>query len=88
MNTLSKKRKVINHLANGNGITAAQAKSRFGIANLRACMSDIRDLVEQYGNWEVTTEETSTGKSRYYMEDTHPGPRSFGFDQYGCRFAL
>ena len=86
--TMSKKRKVINFLYNGNGITANEAKSRFGVSNLRATISDIRDLVEAHGNWEITSETTKTGKTRYYMEDTHPGTRSFGFDSEGRRFAL
>jgi hypothetical protein len=88
MATLSKKRKVINTLYNGNGITAKQAKSRFGVGNLRATMSDIRDTVEAFGNWEIVTEETATGSTRYYMEDTHPGNRTFGFNTDGSRYML
>ena len=88
MATLSKKRKVINYMYNGNGITANEAKSRFGVGNLRATMSDIRDTVEAFGNWEIVSEETSTGKTRYYMEDTHPGNRTFGFNTDGSRYML
>jgi len=87
-NTMTKKRRVINYLASGRGLTEAEARSRFGVANLRATISDIRDLVEEYGNWAITTEETPTGKTRYYMEDTHPGERAYGFDSMGNRFAL
>lgn len=87
-NTMTKKRRVINYLAAGKGLTEAEARSRFGVGNLRATISDIRDMVEAYGNWEITSESTSTGKTRYYMEDTHPGERTYGFDSMGNRFAL
>ena len=87
-NTMTKKRRVINYLASGKGLTEAEARSRFGVGNLRATISDIRDMVEAYGNWAVTTEETPTGKTRYYMEDTHPGERTYGFDPMGTRYAL
>ena len=88
MSTLSKKRKVINTLYNGHGITANEAKAKFGVANLRAMMSTIRDLVECYGNWEILSEETTSGKTRYFMQDTHPGERSYGFDSDGHRYLL
>jgi hypothetical protein len=87
-NTMTKKRRVINYLATGKGLTEAEARSRFGVGNLRATMSNIREMVEAYGNWAVTTEETPTGKTRYYMEDTHPGERSYGYDPMGRRYAL
>jgi hypothetical protein len=85
---MTKKRRVINYLASGKGLTEGEARSRFGVANLRATISDIRDMVEAHGNWEITSEPTSTGKTRYFMEDTHPGDRSYGFDSMGRRFAL
>jgi len=88
MSTITKRRKVMNYLANGNGITAAQAKSRFGVGNLRATISSIKSQVEAYGNWEVVSEETATGKTRYFMDDTHPGVRTYGFDSHGNRYAL
>jgi len=91
-NTLSKKRRVINYLYDGagmnNGLTAAQAKSKFGVGNLRATISDIRDMVEQYGNWEIISEDTSAGKTRYFMVDTHPGKRTYAFDSDGSRYML
>ena len=87
-NTLTKKRRVINYLSSGKGLTPAEARSRFGVANLRATISDIRSMVEAYGNWEITTEETSNGSTRYFMEDTHPGNRMYGFDKNGNRVAL
>lgn len=84
-NTITKKRRVINYMSNGRGITAAEARSRFGVKNLRAMISDIRTLVERYGNWEVETEETRTGSTRYFMRDTHSGRRKFSFNPDGTR---
>jgi len=90
--TLSKKRRLINYLYDGggvnNGITANEAKSKFGVANLRATISDIRNMVESFGNWEIVSEETATGKTRYFMSDTHPGKRTFAFDVDGSRYML
>ena len=88
MPTMTKKRRVINYLASGKGLTEGEARSRFGVANLRATISDIREMVEAHGNWEITSEPTSSGKTRYFMEDTHPGERTYGFDSMGRRYAL
>jgi hypothetical protein len=63
----SKSRKVVDYLASGRTLTAAQAAARFGVANLRATISDIKSVVEAYGNHEITTEETATGKTAYGM---------------------
>ena len=41
-NTLTKKRRVMNYLANGKGLTPNEAKARFGVGNLRATISDIQ----------------------------------------------
>ena len=60
-------RKVVDYLASGKTITAAQARSRFGVANFRACISKIKATVEAYGNHEVTSEKTITGKRSYSM---------------------
>ena len=88
MSTMTKRRKVINCLANGGSLTANEAKSRFGVGNLRATISSIKSQVETYGNWEVVSEDTATGKTRYFMDDIHPGKRTYGFDNYGNRYAL
>ena len=89
---LSKKRRLINYLYNGggmnNGITANEARAKFGVANIRATMSDIRSTVEAFGNWEITSEETATGKTRYFMVDTHPGKRTYAYDSDGSRLAM
>ena len=87
-NTLTKKRRVINYLANGKGLTANEAKARFGVGNLRATISDIKSQVEAFGNWEIISESTSTGMTRYFMEDTHPGDRTYGYDAEGNRYSI
>lgn len=76
-NVISKKRRVLNYLAAGRGITAAEARSRFGVKNIRAMMSDIRTLVERYGNWEIETEETRGGGTRYFMRNSGGSKRKF-----------
>ena len=86
-NTLTKKRRVINFLASGKGITPNEARSRFGVANLRATISDIKSQVEAYGNWEISSEVTPTGMTRYFMEDVHPN-RTYGFDSMGSRVSV
>ena len=68
MSTLTKKRRVMDHLAKGSTLTAGQARSRFGVGNLRATISDIKDQVEQYGNWEITSNETASGLTSYGMD--------------------
>ena len=87
-NTTTKRRKVMNYLSSGKGLTPAEAKSRFGVGNLRATISDIKSQVEAFGNWEIVTESTSKGNTRYFMEDTHPGTRTYGFDKDGSRYMI
>jgi len=41
-NTTSKKTKVLRYLTNGKTITETQARTRFGLQNLRATISDLR----------------------------------------------
>ena len=86
--TLSKTRKVINFLANGNSLTASEARARFGVRNLRATISNIREMVERYDNWQIESEVSPTGKTRYSMIDTHPGDRTYGFRTDGSRYML
>ena len=88
MRNLSKKRRVINYLTSGKGLTSAEAASRFGVGNFRAMMSEIRAEFERFGNWQVVTEETSTGKSRYFLEDIHPGQRTYAYNQDGSRYMM
>jgi len=63
----SKNRKVVDYLASGKTLTAGQAKSLFGVKNFTACISDIRQTVEAYGNHEIFSRETATGKTSYGM---------------------
>lgn len=65
--TNSKNRKVVDYLASGKTLTAAQASARFGVQNFTACISDIRQRVEAYGNHEIFSEKTATGKTAYGM---------------------
>ncbi len=65
MATISKKRRVMDYLSKGNTLTANQARSRFGVSNLRATISDIKSTVEQYGNWSVFNTSTPGGKTAY-----------------------
>jgi hypothetical protein len=62
------KRRIMDYLASGKTLTASEAQSRFGCANFRATISDIKSQVEAYGNWAIVTETTkTTGKNRYAM---------------------
>ena len=84
-NTISKTRKVINFLSSGKSLTAAQARSRFGVQNLRATMSNIRNMVEEFGNWEIVSSKNASGSTSYTMVDTHPGRRTYRFNSDGTR---
>ena len=65
---MSKKRRVMDYLASGRTLTPSQARSRFGVGNMRATISNIKSQVEAYGNWEVITDTTPTGLTSYSME--------------------
>lgn len=67
-NTQSQTRRVLNYLTSGRGLTSAEARSRFGVQNMRAVMTRVRQLTERYGNWRVTTEETTIGSTRYMIK--------------------
>jgi hypothetical protein len=86
--SLTKTRQVINYLASGKTLSAAQADSKFGVKNLRAMISSIRERVEAHGNWIVESNTNSRGETVYSMIDTHPGTRTYGFDAQGNRFLL
>ncbi len=89
MRTITKQNKVINYLSKrGRTLTAAEARARFGVQNLRATISDIREIVEEFGNWRVETRTSSSGRTQYFMRDTHPGRRSYGFRKDGSRFKI
>lgn len=80
--TLTKQRQVLNHLYRGWGIDSTEATKKYGVKNLRSTISSIRTLVEKYGNWEIITDS----KGRYFMQDTHPGDRTYSFRKDGTRF--
>jgi hypothetical protein len=87
MRTITKQNKVINYLTKrGRTLTADQARARFGVQNLRATISDIREVVEEFGNWRVETRTSSTGRTQYMMRDTHPGRRVYRFRKDGTRY--
>jgi len=87
MRTITKQNKVINYLSKrGRTLTAGEARSRFGVRNLRATISDIREIVEEFGNWRIETRTSSTGLTQYMMRDTHPGRRVFKFRADGTRY--
>ena len=62
------KRRVLDHLTRGGSLSAASAKSRYGVANFRAMISGIKTQVEQYGNWEVIASPQKNGTTAYAME--------------------
>ena len=68
MSPMSKKRRVMDFLASGRTLTPNQARSRFGVGNMRATISNIKSQVEAYGNWEVYTTPTPGGITSYGME--------------------
>jgi len=68
MSNITNKRRIMDYLANGGSLTAAEAASRFNCGNFRATISDIKSQVEQYGNWRIVTEMTNSGKTRYSMK--------------------
>jgi len=87
MRTITKQNKVINYLTKrGRTLTAAEARARFGVRNLRATMSDIREIVEEFGNWRVETRLSNAGRTQYMMRDTHPGRRVYRFRKDGTRY--
>jgi len=66
--TNTTKRRIMDYLATGKTLTAAEAQSRFGCANFRATISDIKSQVERYNNWAIVSQSTkTTGKNRYAM---------------------
>jgi len=70
-------RKVVDYLASGKTLTAAQADARFGIANFSATMSSIKETVEAYDNWKVTKDlASSTGATKYGIQKVRRSRRS------------
>jgi len=40
----------------------------FGVRNLRATISDVKEQVERYGNWRIVRTEGRDGSTRYSMK--------------------
>jgi 3-phenylpropionate/cinnamic acid dioxygenase small subunit len=76
----SKKQRIMEYMATGRTLTAPQARARFGIQNFRATVSDIKEQVERYGNWEVYREPSKTSTSRYGMDFLGEGSNKFAID--------
>ena len=74
---LSKKSQVMNHLTRGRGLSPSEAKTKFGVRNLRATISDIREEVQQQ------IELRPNG--RYFMCDSRPPTRTCGVRKNGAR---
>ena len=85
---ISMKRQVLNFLTSGKTLSAEQAKTRFGVKNFRALMTEIKYIVETNGNWEVNTTTNSRGVESYSIKYIHPGDRTYGFQKDGTRFLL
>ena len=69
MATKTQNQKIRDYLFSGRTLTAPQAKNLFGVQNLRARMTEVRDHLAQYGNYEVGTESTrTTGQVKYFIE--------------------
>jgi hypothetical protein len=66
MTTMTKKDRVLRYMRQGRGLTVNEARSRFGIGNFRALMSDVRQ--ENLGR--VVTVETRSGCNRYFLRPT------------------
>lgn len=64
----TKKSSVINYLSSGRSLTAKAARRMFGVRNLRATISDVREQVERYGNWRIVRDENRYGTTRYSMK--------------------
>jgi hypothetical protein len=67
-NTNSPLRQIISYLADGNSLTQKQMRTKFGVRNPRATLSDLRSTVEAYGNWQIVDNGTYGGETQYAMK--------------------
>lgn len=65
---VSKKSRVLNYLMSGRCLTGSQMSRKFGVANPRATVSDIREQVERYGNWKIVNDGTYGGETQYALK--------------------
>lgn len=80
----SMKSQVIEFLHSGRGLTASEAKKKFGCKNFRATISDVKETVEQYGNWRIVANKPQDGDTRYSMKRVRlVGPSSYGVGRNG-----
>lgn len=68
MNSNSPKRQIISYLGDGNSLTQKQMRTKFGVRNPRATLSDVRHTVEAYGNWAIVEDGTYGGETQYAMK--------------------
>ena len=66
--TMTKKKSVINYLASGRSLNQDRAMDLFGVRNLRATISDVKEQVERYGNWRIVRNDGRDGSARYSMK--------------------
>lgn len=67
-NSNSPLRQIISYLADGNSLTQKQMRTKFGVRNPRATLSDVRNTVEAYGNWAIVDNGTYGGETQYAMK--------------------
>lgn len=67
-NVMTKQKSVIKYLASGRSLNQTRAMDLFGVRNLRATISDVKEQVERYGNWRIVRSEGRDGTSRYSMK--------------------
>jgi hypothetical protein len=66
MATKTQNQKIRDYLFSGKTLTAPQADNLFGVKNMRARMSEVREHLAKYGNYEVVSKSTATtGGLRY-----------------------
>ena len=63
-NNNSPKRQIISYLSNGFSITPKQMRTKFGVKNPSATLRNVRETVEQYGNWAIVGGETQYAMKR------------------------
>jgi hypothetical protein len=66
--TMTKQKSVIKFLSSGRYINQDRAYNMFGVRNLRATISDVKEQVERYGNWRIVRSKSRDGTSRYSMK--------------------
>lgn len=60
--------RVYNFMRTGHRITQTQARTRFGVKNLRATISDIKEVLGDNGSsLTVIREQTNSGSSAYRL---------------------